>query len=175
MGRIVAAKPMACQPPTIKFRNSLQEIHRPMLHSGTLWQHQEKFDYIPGGHSDSKLTSGRWHLLRGVWATELWETVVRALNRMACATLVLGLGLAAVAVGAQDMQRHGRTGDNPASGIASAVSMAGPYLPLAQEPADGRMRGRMSPEERRRLRQDISGANRNIELRDKPGQPKPPR
>jgi hypothetical protein len=94
---------------------------------------------------------------------------------MAGATLLLGLILAAGSVGAQDVHRHGRTGDGAASGIASAVSMAGPYLPLAQEPADGRMRGRMSPEERRRLREDISDANRNIDLRDKPGQPKPPR
>ncbi len=94
---------------------------------------------------------------------------------MAGATLVLGLTLAAATVGAQDGQRQGRAGEGAASGIASAVSMAGPYLPMAQEPADGRMRGRMSPEERRRLRVDISDANRNIELRDKPGQPKPPR
>lgn len=95
---------------------------------------------------------------------------MRPLVRLTNVTFLCSLALAAGGIRADGPQRQAREGVGSDPGIASAVSVAAPQSFFSQDGGDPRMRGRMNPEERRRLRQDISDASRNLYSRDAPGQ-----
>lgn len=94
---------------------------------------------------------------------------MKSLIHLANATFLCGLALVAGSARAEGPRRQAWEGARSDTGIASAVSVAAPQSFLSQDAGDPRMRGRMSPEERRRLREDISDAGRNLYSRDAPG------
>ena len=91
---------------------------------------------------------------------ELGELSVKVGVRLLGTAFLLGLVSAAGSVRAEDMRRPPRPAEAPGPGVSSAVLQGPPAAP--QDLGDGRMRGRMTPDERRRLRADIANANRNV-------------
>jgi hypothetical protein len=95
---------------------------------------------------------------------------VKPLAQLANVTFLCSLALAAGSVRADGPRRQAREGAGADPGIVSAVSVAAPAYFFSRDAGDPRMRGRMSPEERRRLREDIFDASRNLYSRDAPDQ-----
>lgn len=84
-----------------------------------------------------------------------------------CAGVVALLGLAGVPGLAH---AEGLRGDGP-RGVPAARPVPDPATQAAQEAAAAKMRGRMTPEERRRLREDVFDAGRSLYPVEKAGAP----
>ena len=76
------------------------------------------------------------------------------------------LGLAGMPVSGH---ADGRRGDDRAG--PGARPAGGPVAQANQEAAAAKMRGRMTPEERRRLREDVFDAGRSLYPPERPGGP----
>lgn len=94
------------------------------------------------------------------------EMNMKRLTRFAGVVVLLGLGGAPMLAHAE-----GRRGDE-ARGMPGGARPAGdPTAQAAQEAASAKMRGRMTPEERRRLREDVFDAGRSLYPAERPGGP----